>query len=463
MVEFSRRAFFSLKFKSNLMKLFSSNHLSDPNGTLKRVTTRPAAILRYVAELAGSRPFPSIRFAQTFSAFRHRNYRLWFVGQLISLVGTWTQTTAQGYLVFELTHSPVYLGYVGFAAGVPSWLFMLYGGVIADRIPRRRLLVFTQTAMMILALGLAALTFLRLVQPWHIMVLALGLGIANAFDAPARQSFVLEMVDRDDLPNAIALNSSMFNLATVVGPAIGGVVYALVGPAWCFTFNGLTFLGVIAALLLMRIKPLAARANNNAALADLREGLRYVAANPAIRTLIAVVAMISLFGMAYMTLIPAWAVTVLGGNETTNGWLQSARGLGALGGAMMIAMLGRINFKGKLLTTGLFVFPGMLLVFATMRWLPFSLLALVGVGWGFMILFNMANTLIQTLVSDELRGRVVSVYTLSFFGLAPLGALLAGWAAETIGEPLTIILSALISLAFAAFLWVRVPHLRRLN
>lgn len=441
----------------------SNEQSNEQSALVKRVTSRPAAILRLVAEQLGTRSMPQIRLGQTFAAFRYRNYRLWFAGQLVSLVGTWMQTTAQGYLVFQLTHSPIYLGYVGFAAGAPSWLFMLYGGVIADRIPRRKLLILTQSSMMLLAFVLAGLTFTNLVRPWHIVLLALALGVANAFDAPARQSFVFEMVGREDLANAIALNSSMFNLATVVGPAVSGLVYALVGPAWCFTINGVSFMGVIVALLLMRLEPLAIQTRTTAALDDLREGLSYIWANAAIRTLIGVAAVISLFGMAYMTLIPAWAVTVLGGDETTNGWLLSARGLGALSGALMIASLGRINYKGRLLTVGMFVFPGLLLLFAVVRWLPLSLLALVGVGWGFMVLFNMANTLIQTLVSDELRGRVVSVYTLSFFGLMPVGALLAGGVAEIIGEPLTLILSALISLAFAILLWVHVPALRRLE
>jgi MFS family permease len=178
---------------------------------------------------------------RTFAALQHRNYRLWFVGQLVSMVGTWMQSTAQGYLVFELTRSPAYLGYVGFAAGVPSWLFMLYGGVVADRMSRRNLLLITQTVMMILAFGLAGLTFSGLIQPWHLILLAFGLGVANAFDAPARQAFVLEMVSREDLTNAIALNSTMFNLATVIGPAVAGVAYAILGPAWCFTLNGLSF------------------------------------------------------------------------------------------------------------------------------------------------------------------------------------------------------------------------------
>jgi MFS family permease len=431
---------------------------ADPD--VQIITSPTGRRLRFLAEYVGGRPWPNLNFRQTFAALKYRNYRLWFMGQLVSLVGTWMQTTAQGYLIFQLTGSPAYLGYVGFATGVPSWLFMLYGGVVADRLPRRNLLLLTQTAMMILAFIQAALTFLDWIQPWQIIVLALGLGVATAFDAPARQAFVVEMVEREDLTNAIALNSSMFNLATVVGPAVAGLAYAFLGPAWCFTINGVSFIAVITALLLMRLEPLATRARSLGALNDLKAGLRYVASNLVIRTLITTAAVISLFGLAFMTLMPAWAVTVLGGDAVTNGWLLAARGVGALAGALMIAALGRFGYRGKLLTLGSFVFPMFLLIFALVRWLPLSLLALAGVGWGFMILFNLANTLIQTLVPDELRGRVVSIYTLSFFGLMPLGALLAGWMAELVGEPLTLVLSALISLGFAAWLWLRVPQLR---
>jgi MFS family permease len=430
------------------------------NSPLKIITTRSNAVLRIMAEYAGSRPLPGLSVKQTFTAFKYRNYRLWFVGQLVSLVGTWMQAMAQGYLVFQLTRSPAFLGYIGFATGVPSWVFMLYGGVIADRLPRRRLLVITQAVMMGLALALAALTFTGWVQPWHILAMALGLGVANAFDAPVRQSFVVEMVGRDDLPNAIALNSSMFNLATVAGPAVGGIIYALVGPAWCFAINGLTFIAVIVALLLMKMPPPAPPSARQAALDDLREGLRYITGNLIVRTLIITAAFVSLFGLAYMTLIPAWAVTVLHGDAQTNGWLLAARGLGSLAGALMIAALGQFKFKGKLLTLGMFVFPVLVLVFAQVRWLPLSLLVLAGIGWGFMVLFNMANVLIQTLVPDRLRGRVVSVYTLSFFGLMPLGALLTGWLAELWGEPMTITVTALVSLLFAIWLWVQVPQLR---
>lgn len=426
------------------------------------MTSRYSRMLRFLGEQLGNRPMFNLDFKQTFAALKHRNYRLWFVGQLVSLVGTWMQTTAQGYLVFQLTQSPAYLGYVGFAAGVPSWLFMLYGGVVADRLPRRRLLLLTQISMMILAFIQAALTFSGWIQPWHIVLLALALGVANAFDAPARQAFVVEMVGREELTNAIALNSSMFNLATVVGPAVAGLAYAFLGPAWCFTVNGVSFIAVITALLLMQLKPSQGR-RTTAALDDLMEGVRYTSTHLIIRTIVSVAAVISLFGLAFMTLMPAWATTVLHGDATTNGWLLGARGVGALVGALMIAAMGNFKGRGRLLTVGSFVFPLFVLFFAEVRWLPLSLLMLVGAGWGFMVLFNLANNLVQTLVPDELRGRVVSIYTLGFFGLMPLGALLAGWAAEWIGEPNTVALSGLVSLIFAAWLWLRVPQLRALE
>jgi len=427
---------------------------AEPQATAPRPSPAPRT-------LNGPLPRPSVR--QTFASFKYRNYRLWFTGQLASLVGTWMQSTAQGFLIYQLTQSPAYLGYVGFAAGIPTWLFTLYGGVISDRMPRRKLMLITQTSMLILAFILAALTFANVVQPWHIVVLAFLLGIANAFDAPARQSFVLEVVEREDMTNAIALNSTMFNSAAAVGPAVAGVTYALLGPAWCFTINGLSFIAVIVALAMMDIKPQAVRARATSALADLKEGLRYVAAHPTIRLLIIVAAVTSLFGMGYATLLPAWAVAILHGNSATNGFLQSARGVGSLLGALMIAALGRFRFKGRLLTLGSLVFPIFLLVFAVVSWLPLSLLVLVGVGWGFMILLNMANALVQTLVPDELRGRVMGVYTLGFFGMMPVGALLAGAVAELTSEPITVVLGALITLGFAAWLWLRVPQLRALE
>ncbi len=408
-------------------------------------------------------PGVTARLTRTFAALRYENYRLWFIGQLGSLVGTWMQSTAEGYLVFQLTNSPAYLGYVGFAAGIPSWIFMLFGGVVADRFPRRNLIIITQSVMMLLAFTSATLTFTHLIQPWHIIILAFILGIANAFDAPARQAFVLELVQREDLGNAIALNSTMFQMATVVGPSVAGITYALAGPAWCFTINGISFLAVIAALWRMKLEPTPPKARTRSALTELRDGLRYVLGHSVIRTLIGVAATTSLFGLAFVTLIPAWAVTILHGDATTNGLLQSARGLGALTAALMIASLGRFAWKGKLMTVGMFAFPISLIIFANVNLLFASLAILVCVGWGFMVLFNMANILIQQSVSDELRGRVMSIYALTFFGLMPLGALWAGFFAEHFGEPATIMLGAGISLVFGMFVFWKIPQVRKLQ
>ena len=407
-------------------------------------------------------PLPSF-WRRTFASLQYPNYRRWFAGQLVSLIGTWMQTTAQGFLVFELTHSTAYLGYVGFAAGVPSWLLMLYGGVIADRVARRKLLVITQSTMMLLAFILAALAFSNLVQPWHVVLLALALGTTNAFDAPSRQAFVLELVERHDITNAIALNSSLFNLATVVGPTVAGLTYAAFGAAWCFLLNGVSFMAVIVALLLMRLPARNVTPRTRSALVQLQEGLGYTLRNPLLRTLIAVPGVVALFGTAYATLMPAWAVEVLGGDATTNGLLQSARGAGSLLGALMMAAFAHTARRGRWLTAGLIVFPTLLLVFSAVRSVPLSLVVLVGVGWGSMVLFNITNSLVQTHVSDELRGRVMSIYTLTFFGGMPLGALWSGTLAGFIGAPPTVVVSALIVLICAALFWIVVPGLRRLT
>ena len=409
-----------------------------------------------------TRPARRWSAAQTFAALRYPNYRLWFIGQLVSLVGTWMQSTAQGYLIFELTHSPAYLGYVGFAAGAPSWLFMLYGGLVADRVSRRKLLVITQLAMLLLAFILAGLTWTGLVQPWHIIALALALGTANAFDAPARVSFLLELIDREDLTNAVALNGTMFNAATAIGPAVAGLTYAWLGPAWCFALNGLSFVAVIIALLLMRLQPRPPQPPRGRALEQLGEGLRFVVGHSTLRTLIFLAGMTSVFGMAFVTLLPAWAVTILGGDATTNGLLQSARGVGALVAALYIASLGRFQYKGKLLSLGSFFYPMLLLFFSFTTWLPLSLLALVGSGWGLITMLNLSNALVQTHIPDELRGRVASIYTLTLFGLMPIGALMAGALAEHVGEPNAVRAGALVALGAAVFIYLRVPRLRAL-
>jgi MFS family permease len=400
---------------------------------------------------------------QTFAALRYRNFKLWFWGQMTSLFGSWMQITAQGFLLYQLTKSPVYLGLLGFAFGIPTWIFMLYAGVVADRIPRRRLLIITQTCMMILAFVLAGLTFFQAIRPWHILLLSFGMGIANAFDAPARQAFVLEMVEPADLTNAIALNGAMFNTATAVGPAVAGVTYALFGPAWCFVINGLSFIAVIAALVAMRLKPFVARDSVASVAKDLREGIRFVLSHKMIRALIATIGVVSGFGLAFATLVPAWAVKVLGGDATTNGLLQSARGAGALLGALLIASLGRFEFRGRLLTLGTFAFPGLLIVFSLIHWLPLSLATLVGVGVAQIFIFNLCNSLVQSQVPGDLRGRVMGIYSMVFFGLMPLGALWIGAVAEHVSEPAAILIGSSVTLGYALLIWLFVPKLRRLK
>jgi MFS family permease len=416
-----------------------------------------------VAVTLGAEMIQALDLGQTFASLRSPNYRLWFIGQLVSLVGTWMQTTAQGFLVYQLTKSPAYLGYVGFAAGVPAWVFMLYGGVIADRVPRRTLLVVTQTAMMVLAFLLAGLVATGRVQPWHIIVIALALGIANAFDAPARQSFVVELVDREDLTNAIALNATMFNAAVVVGPAVAATVYAALGPAWCFALNGASFIAVIVALLLMRLtadRPLPRR---DSTLAQLKEGLAYTLASPLVRTVVASLGLVSLLGISIMTLVPAWSVDVLGGDVRTNGLLLSARGLGALAGALMIAWLGQRHPRGRLWTIGSLGMPLAMVFFGLSRWLPLSLVAMMAIGWSFMVQANTSNALVQTSIPDGLRGRVMGIYTLVFFGAMPFGALLVGSLADRLGEPAVVALNSALLATVAGVVWLRLPFVRRLE
>lgn len=401
--------------------------------------------------------------SQTFAALRHRNFRLWFTGQIISLVGTWMQSTAQGYLVYELTDSPFLLGIVGFTSGIPVWLFSLYGGVIADRISRRKMIIITQSSMMLLAFILALLTFTDLIQAWHIVILAFLLGTANAFDGPARQSFVVDMVSREDLTNAIALNSSVFNLGTVIGPAIAGLVYAWLGPAWCFTINGISFLGVLTALFLMRVPVHQSNLQGKSPMSDLLAGVRFAFSDLNIRVLLIVLGTISVFGFSLMNLMPAWATNVLGGDVKTNGLLLSARGVGSLAGALMIAYLGSRVVRGKIWTIGSTVMPISLLIFGLFRILPVSLIMLIVMGWSLMSAVNITNALIQTHVPDELRGRVMSVYTLIFQGGLPIGALLTGWLAEKISEPAAVLSSAVVMLVVVGLSQLLRPSMRSYN
>lgn len=373
------------------------------------------------------------------------------------------QSTAQGYLIYDLTHSAAYLGYVGFASGLPTVLLTLYGGVMADRVSRRTLLIITQIYMMLLAAALATLVFTNLIQPWHILVLAFLLGIGNSFDAPARQAFVVELVGHDDLANAIALNSSMFTTANAVGPAVAGLTYAAVGPAWCFSINAVSFLAVIAALSLMRLKIGLIETSRKPAIKAMGEAFQFIKSKRTIILLFATVFVVGMFGMSLMSLMPAWAVDVLKGDVKTNGWLLSARGVGALMGALTVAAFSARSVRGKLWSIGSMLLPLLMLVFSLMRIVPLSLAALILVGWAFMTVMNTSNAIVQLRVPDNLRGRVMSFYTLLFFGAMPVGALLLGWLADKFSAPFAVWVASGALFIYFVFIWIRYPEVRKLE
>lgn len=373
------------------------------------------------------------------------------------------QNTAQGFLIYALTGSAAYLGYVSFISGLPAWVLMIYGGLIADRVPRRTLLMITQAAMMILAFILAGLVFLQVVQPWHILALSFLLGIANAFDVPARQSMIVELVDREDLTNAIAHNATLFNLGAIVGPAIGGIIYALTGPGWCFTINGISFIAVILALALMRIRPQPAPAQHASILAALSESFRYVRGERLVLTLMISVFVVNVIGFGPIALLPAWAVSVLQGDVTTNGWLLSARGAGAVIGGVTIALLAGRRIRGKMWTASSFVLPVVLAAFAITRLLPLSLLLLGVAGFALVTIMNNSNAMVQSRVPDELRGRVMGLYSLMFTGGGPLGSLLVGLIADWTDEPFAFIACAAAILIYSFIIWFFRPEVRRME
>jgi predicted MFS family arabinose efflux permease len=398
----------------------------------------------------------------TFAAMRHPNYRIWSVGQFIASIGGWMQNTAQGYLIYELTASTAYLGWVSFAWGVPIWIFSLYGGVVADRVSRRTLLLLTNTVMMCLSMILSVLIFTGIIQPWHILVTAFCSGIANAFDGPSRNGFVVELVGRDDLTNAIALNATIFHLATVLGPSVGGIAYALLGPGWCFAANATAFTAMLFALWKMRIPPRIVRARTSSALTELKEGVLFSVRNKTIRTLLANLAIFALFGFSLMTLIPAWSVDVLNGDVRLNGVLLSARGIGSLIGALLIASLGRLGLRGRMLTLATFILPVAIVVFSQLRWIPASMTLMAFMGWGLLVWGNVTNALLQSEVPDDLRGRVMSLFVLILFGGQPLGSLLIGILADWIGPPATALIFGSIILTTAVITWLKAPFLRKL-
>jgi len=389
------------------------------------------------------------KIKNTFSSLRHPGYRLWFIGQLISMMGTWVQITAQGFLLYELTHSMAYLGYMGVATGLPSVIFMLYAGVLADRFPKKKILAITQASMMLLAFILYALVTLGIVKPWHILLLATLLGIANAFDVPARQSFVIDLVEKSDTSNAIALNSMVFNLAAIVGPSIAGIIYAAFGASSCFLINGISFFGIIAVLLIIKVpdqKNIKADSSHTW-LHELKEGIGYCLRNKELASFITITFMISSVGMSYATLLPAWATNILNGDAKTFGHLNSSRGIGSFIGALFLASLGSRKLKPCApLFFGMFTFPIFLLLFANNNTERISYIYTAGIGLGLMLTLNSLNSLVQSLTKDKLRGRVMSIFSLAFFGGMPVGAFFAGNIAEKFGAKLVVELSALLSI-----------------
>jgi len=399
----------------------------------------------------------------SFSVLRYRNYRLWFFGQMVSLMGTWMQNMAQSWLVYQITGSRLALGVIAFSGSIAQVLLMLPAGLVADRVPKRTVLLCTQVVMMMLAFVLAALVATGAVQAWHIALLALSLGVANAFDAPARQAIAVELVEeRKDLGKAIVLNSVMFNSGRVVGPAVAGVVLAAVGPVWCFALNGLSFMAVIIALILMRFAPREFVPRSGAMLSQIAVGLRYVRDSVGVRTVLMMLAVSSLFANAYSTLLPVFAEDVLHVGEKGLGMLSAASGLGALIGAFVLASWGDIKRKGILLVASYLWVPTVAILYAFSRSYPVSVGLLVLAGFGGSVQPAMTNTVVQTLVPDALRGRVMAVYSLIFFGSMSLGSLQAGAVAQALGPTAGVALGATVALLFAATVAITVSAVRKL-
>ena len=392
-------------------------------------------------------------------ALGHRNFQLFFSGQLISLIGTWMQSVAQSWLVYRLTGSALLLGSVGFASQIPVFLFAPLGGITADRLNRRYVVIGTQVASMLLAFILAALTLTHKVQVWHIFVLASLLGVVNAFDIPGRQSFLVDMVGKEDLMNAIALNSSMFNGARVIGPAIAGILVAKIGEGWCFLGNAISYIAVITGLLLMRVQS-PARGVMASPLEHMMEGFRFVNRTAPIRALLLLLGVVSLVGMPYVVLMPIFADQILHGGARGLGILMGSTGVGALLGALTLAFREGIKGLGRWVAWCSAGFGASLMVFSLSHSFWISVILLLPVGYTIMLQMASSNTLIQVMVPDALRGRVMAVYSMMFMGMAPIGALFGGALAEHLGAPLTVGIGGTASIAGAVWFGLQLPKIR---
>ena len=408
-----------------------------------------------------SRPSPKARWLPaTLRALRHRNFQLFFSGQLISLIGTWMQTIAQSWLVYRLTGSPLLLGTAGFASQFPVFLVAPLGGIAADRFNRQRLVIATQISSMILAAILAVLTLTGVVEVWHIFVLAALLGVVNAFDIPARQSFLVDMVGKEDLMNAIALNSSMFNGARIVGPAISGILVARIGEGWCFFANSVSYIAVITGLLLMRVERPSRLAPSGPAVARLIEGFQFARNTAPIRALLLLLGLVSLVAMPYSVLMPLFADRVLHGGARGLGILMGATGVGALLGALTLATRSGVRGLGRWVAFSCGGFGIGLVLFSLSRTFWLSAMLLLPVGFCMMLQMSSSNTLIQAMVPDELRGRVMALYTMMFMGMAPFGSLFAGALAHRLGAPLTVSIGAMACIGAATLFFFHLPRIR---
>jgi MFS family permease len=394
-------------------------------------------------------------------ALRHRNFKLFFVGQGISVIGTWMTRLATTWLVYRLTHSALLLGVVSFAGQIVAFLIGPLAGVWVERLDRRKLLLWTQAAAAVQSLALAALTLTHRINLTEVIALTALQGLINAFDMPARQSFLVQMVDsREDLPNAIAINSSLANGARLIGPAIAGLLIAAVGEGMCFLVDGLSYFAVIASLLMMRIRPLDARRTTATMLEQMREGWDYVSSFRPIRTILLLFALISLMGYPYAVLLPIFASQVLHGGAQTLGWLTGASGIGALASALSLAIRKSVRGLTRMIQIASFMLGITLILFGLSHTLWLSLVLMVFVGFGLIQNASVSNTIIQSLVPEDKRARVMGFYTMAFFGSAPFGSLMAGTLAEHFGAPRTVMLTGALCIAGAIWFTLEMPKVR---
>jgi MFS family permease len=372
------------------------------------------------------------------------------------------QTVAQGWLVLELTNSSFLLGLVSAIGSLPVLFLSVFAGVMADKVRKRNLIIVTQTSLMVLAFLLGIITYAGIVKLWHILVIVALFGVANAFDMPARQAFVVELVGKESLMNAIALNSSIFNGARIIGPAIAGVMVSMIGVAGCFIINAISFIPVIIGLSLINGEFRVDYANEDSVVESLKIGFQYLRRNPNIFCIIIMVAINSIFGMPYVTLMPVFARDVFKVGAEGLGFLMAATGIGALIGALFIASLGRYRYKGKLLITGIIGFSLFLILFTITRNFTVAMWLLVFTGFCMIVFTSTANTVVQTYTQDDMRGRVMSFYTTFFTGMAPLGNLQAGYVSNIWGAPKAIFLGAIMNIIIAIIILARLPNIKSL-